>query len=75
MTSQRNPTEQNLENSDLNKFRDDNQNPSSNSSSSSSRPPISNYRQLLSFKEAAGLTDQSEFVCPGIAKEKIEPLS
>jgi hypothetical protein len=28
------------------------------------------YRQLLRFKEVAGLADQVEFVCPATAKEK-----
>jgi hypothetical protein len=70
MTSQFQSPSQNLVNTDLNQVIDNEQNLSSNSSSSSSRPPISAYRQLLRFKEAAGLTDQAEFVCPATAKEK-----
>jgi hypothetical protein len=59
-----------MDNVDLNRVRDDEQNLSSSSSSSSSRPPMSAYRHLLQFKEAARLIDQAEFVCPATAKEK-----
>jgi hypothetical protein len=59
-----------LDNVDLNRVRDNEQNLRLSSSSSSSRPPISAYRQLLQYKEAAGFTNQAEFVCPGMAKEK-----
>jgi hypothetical protein len=70
MTSEIDPTEQNIDLNNRNRTGDDNQNPSSSSSSSSSRPQISPYRQLLRFKEAAGLMEPAEFVCPGMAKEK-----
>jgi hypothetical protein len=31
---------------------------------------MSPYRHSLQFKEAAGFADQTEFVCPAMAKEK-----
>jgi hypothetical protein len=70
MTSQGQPPSQNSGNNDLNQVIDNEQNVSSSSSSSSSRPPMSAYRHLLQFKEAAGLIDQAEFDCPRMAKEK-----
>jgi hypothetical protein len=70
MTSDVDLSEQNSDLNNQNRTRDDGKNPSSSSSSSSSRPPPSNYRQLLMFKEAAGLKEPAEFVCPGMAKEK-----
>jgi hypothetical protein len=70
MTKENQPPNQNLDFGNNQGGHEDLNNLSSSSSSSSSRPPISPYRQLLRFKEAAGLTDPAEFVCPATAKEK-----
>jgi hypothetical protein len=66
---------QNLDFDNLQGGHGDLNNLSSSSSSSSSQPPVSAYRTLLRFKEAAGFGNQAEFFCPAMAKKKIEPLS